>query len=176
MRSKKRLQWKTFDIHSVTYQESESNVNVLNKSVNDGENPTCVEMVDAGVDWMPRTFLDALVEKALGLWLNSLEILLSLHRIQTQESRILLFFASGRVKCNNYSGNSSLAVRAHVVAACMKTNRTKNFLHWVVRSKRAKACTSINLSKAVTLVCLKDKAEREKKRRERKAKTRSKPR
>ena len=55
-------------------------------------------MVDAGVDRIPRTFLDALVEKAIqlskhqGLWLNSLEILLSLHRIQTQESRILLIF------------------------------------------------------------------------------------
>ena len=53
--------------HSVIYQESVSNVSVLNKSVNDGENPICAEMVDAGVDWIPRAILDALVEKAIQL-------------------------------------------------------------------------------------------------------------
>ena len=32
----------------------------------------------------------------------------------------------------------------------MKTDRTKNFLHWLVRLKRAKGFTSINLLKAIT--------------------------
>ena len=64
MRSKKRLQGKRF-IQS--HQESVSNVSVLNKRVNDGENPICTEMVDAGIDWIPRTILDALVEKAVQL-------------------------------------------------------------------------------------------------------------
>ena len=42
-------------------------VSVLNKSVNDGENPICAEMFDVGVNWIPRTILDALVEKAVQL-------------------------------------------------------------------------------------------------------------
>ena len=54
-------------IHSVTYQESVSNVSVLNKSVSDGENPTCAVMVDTGVEWIPGTILDALVEKVVQL-------------------------------------------------------------------------------------------------------------
>ena len=41
------------EIHSVMYQESVSNVSVLDKSVNDGENLICAEMVDAGIDWIP---------------------------------------------------------------------------------------------------------------------------
>ena len=57
----KRLQWKRFILSHIR----RSNVSVLNKSVNDGENPICTEMVDAGVDWIPRTILDALVEKAV---------------------------------------------------------------------------------------------------------------
>ena len=61
MKSKKRLQWKRFILSHIR----RSNVSVLNKSVNDGENPICTEMVDAGVDWIPRTILDALVEKAV---------------------------------------------------------------------------------------------------------------
>ena len=64
--------------------------------------------------------------------------------------------------CNNCLGYSSLAVCAHVVAACMKMDRTKNFLHWLVHSKCAKGCTSINLSKAVTFGMPKEKPPRKK--------------
>ena len=40
---------------------------VINKSVNDGKNPICAEMVEAGINWMPRTILEELVEKAVKL-------------------------------------------------------------------------------------------------------------
>ena len=130
---------------------------MLNKSVNDGENPICAEMVDGGVDWIPRSILDALVEKAVqflktpgALVEQSRDTIVAASNSDPRKPHIVNFFANGRVECNNCPGYSSLAVRAHVAAACMKTNRPKNFLHWLVRSKRAKGCTRVNLSKAVT--------------------------
>ena len=130
---------------------------MLNKSVNDGENPICAEMVDAGVDWIPRTILDALVENAVqlsktpgALIEQSQDTVVAASNSDPRRLHIVNFFANGRVECNNCPDYSSLAVCAHVVAAYMKTDRTKNFLHWLVRLKCTKGCTSVNLSKAVT--------------------------
>ena len=100
-------------IHSVTYQESVSNVSVLNKSVNDGENPTCAAMVDAGVDWIPRTILDALVEKAVqlsktpgALVEQSRDTIVVTSNSDARKPHIVNFFANGRVECNSCPGYS----------------------------------------------------------------------
>ena len=66
-RNEKQKELAVEKIHSVTIRESVSNISVINKTVNDGENPLCAEMVDAGIDWIPRTILTALVEKAAKL-------------------------------------------------------------------------------------------------------------
>ena len=142
-------------IHSITIKESVSNISVINKTVNDGENPLCAEMVDAGIDWIPRTILTALVEKAAklsktpgALVQQSLDTIVVASNSDPRKPHIVNFFANGRSECNNCPGFTSQSVCAHVVAACIKTDRTKQFLRWLVCSKRTKGST--NLSKAVT--------------------------
>ena len=89
-------------IHSVIYQESVSSVSVLSKSVNDGKNSICAEMVDAGIDWIPGTILDALVEKAVqlsktpgALVEQSRDTIVAASNSDPRKQHIVNFFAKG---------------------------------------------------------------------------------
>ena len=54
-------------IHFVAFEESTSNVSVITKAINDGENSLCAKMVEEGIDWIPRTILKQLTGKVVKL-------------------------------------------------------------------------------------------------------------
>lgn len=143
-------------LHMVTLEESvSSTINKVTEIVGNEEHPLLIEMVQAGIDWIPRNILSSIIQKALSLAgksgalsNQSEDTVVVASATNPRKPHIVNFFGNGKTDCTECPGYSSLSICAHSMAACLKTNRTKQFIRWLACSKRNKG--GINYSKAVT--------------------------
>mgnify|MGYP002803567663 CR=1 FL=1 len=70
-------------------------------------------------------------------------------RNNPQQPHIVNIYPSGKCECDkNCPGFSVEEICAHVLAACLKKSRLKDFLHWFVTAKRKTG--AVNYTRAVT--------------------------
>lgn len=143
-------------IHSITLEESVAkNINTIDCILDDDNNSLLNEMIQAGIDWIPRSILSSILRKAETLNHNAGAIIQQTEntfvvasKTNPRKPHVVNFYGNGKVDCTDCPSWASLSICAHAVASCVKSNRTKQFIRWFVCSQRNKG--GVNLSKAVT--------------------------
>ena len=107
-----------------------------------------------GIDWIPHDVLSAMVNKADSLnkehhsvMPQNNETVVVPSKSNPRDSHVVNLFANGKAECAKCPGFAAFSVCAHTLAACLAIDRLKDFLSWLVSTKRNSG--GINLSAAV---------------------------
>lgn len=143
-------------IHQVNIHEVQaSSVSQVTNALQSGAHPVMQEIINCGIDWIPHDVLSSMVDKADSLIKEG-------HSVASQNSETIVvpsksnprnphvvnLFANGKAECTKCPGFASFSICAHALAACLTTDRLKDFLRWLVSTKRNSG--GVNLSAAVT--------------------------
>ena len=141
-------------LHKVSMDEASSNTTKISKIIRRNDNTIMEQLLDSGVDWIPREILCSIVDKAMAL-VNK-EGAVSLHGSDTivvesasnpRKPHVVNLYPNGKTECD-CAGFLSSSVCAHSVAACVKQKRIPGFCKWLSSTKRN--IGGINFSKAIT--------------------------
>ena len=141
-------------LHKVSMDEASSNTTKISKIIRRNDNTIMEQLLDSGVDWIPREILCSIVDKAMAL-VNK-EGAVSLHGNDTivvesasnpRKPHVVNLYPNGKTGCD-CAGFLSSSVCAHSVAACVKQKRIPGFCKWLSSTKRN--IGGINFSKAIT--------------------------
>ncbi len=127
-------------IHQVNIHEvQESSVSQVTNALQSGAHPVRQEIINCGIDWIPHDVLSSMIHKAdllikeghLVVSQNS-ETIVVPSKSSPRNPHVVNLFANGKAECTKCPGFASFSICAHALAACLTTDRLKDFLRWLV--------------------------------------------
>ena len=143
-------------IHTFEIQEMQtSSVTKAMNALQSGEHPVMRKMASLGIDWIPRDVLSSMDDKANSLikeehsviFRNSETVVVS-SKSNPRNPHVVNLFANAKAECTNCPGFAAFSICSHTFAACLATDRSRDYLRWLVSTKRNSGV--VNLSAAVT--------------------------
>lgn len=135
-------------IHSLEVNEiSHTDVSVVTVAISKEKSPLLKAITDAGVDWIPIDILSQIASKAAKLEVEGnavsfasgtagSDIVIVPSTSDPTKPHTVNIDSSGKAECQNCHGYKSCFICAHVIVACRKKARLKEFLRWLVTKKR----------------------------------------
>ena len=143
-------------LHHVNVHEVQaSSVTQVTTALESGAHPVMKEITNLGIDWIPHDILSSMVDKADSLIKEghsvisqNSETVVVPSKLNPRDPHVVNLFANGKAECAKCPGFASFSICAHTLTACLTTERLKDFLRWLVSTKRNSG--GVNLSAAVT--------------------------
>ena len=121
--------------------------------------PILGELLEAGVDWLPQDVLTQKTKKAREIHDagtaveipsdGTITTVIVPSRSNPQQPHIVNIYPNGKCECDkSCPGFSVEEICAHVLVACLKMSRLKDFLNWFVTAKRKTG--RVNYTRAVS--------------------------
>ena len=146
-------------IHGWNVQNvSPTRVSSVTAAVSEVPNPVLKEILDAGVDWIPRDTLALIAAKATKLetegntvslpCVGSIDTVVVPSKSDPKKPHIVNIHPNGKGEWDNCHAYKFSFLCAHVIVACLKKSRLADFLRWLVTSKRKSG--GVNYSEAIS--------------------------
>lgn len=143
-------------IHTFEIQEMQaSSVTKAMNALQSREHPVMRKMASLGIDWIPRDVLssmddkaDSLIKEEHSVILRNSETVLVSSKSNPRNPHVVHLFANAKAECTNCPGFAAFSICSHTFAACLATDRSRDYLRWLVSTKRNSG--GVNLSAAVT--------------------------
>jgi hypothetical protein len=138
---------------------SSSSQQQVTRALSEEIDPILGEVLQAGVDWLPCNVLAEITKKAAEICDAGTTVELPVtgttttvivpSRRNPQQPHIVNVYPNGKCECDkSCPGFSVENICAHVLVACLKMSRLKDFLHWFVTTKRRTG--GVNYTRAVS--------------------------
>lgn len=144
-------------VHGVPLDQlSTPAVENITKFLGTSVEPTVSEMINAGVDWIPKELLSTMVNKAMSLASEGGKVITQGNdtyvvpsHSNARKPHIVNVYPNGKVECDDHCpGYSSKKICKHTIAVSLTCKRMDQHLRWFVNTQRRTG--GINFSKAIT--------------------------
>jgi hypothetical protein len=145
-------------VHESSLEDvSPTSVTSVSKAINTEGNSLYKNIVDFGVDWIPRDIMIMTAVKAskivdeegaiLMKGSGTFKTVIIPSKSDPKKPHTVVIYANGKSECQNCHAYKSSSICAHIIAASIKTSWLDTFLKWLVSTRRKTG--GINYSEAI---------------------------